>query len=129
MGLYKFFYYIFFVEPDSYAPMKNSSIIHFIVCLAVFIFMIENFVIMCTQAVLNKFDNKLPFSLLPVSEIAQILHSGFIITSFPSQFLILFKPFSVILYTILYVFLMTYGFFRTFINLILKYFTGNTLNI
>jgi hypothetical protein len=129
MSAYDFFYYIFSVEPDSYTPMKNNTIIHFIFCLAMFIFMVENFTIMCTQALLNKVDNKLPFSLLPVSQIAQILHSGFLITTFPSHFLVLFKPFSVILYTILYVLLITYGFFRTFINMILKHFTGNTLNI
>ena len=128
-SIYDFFYYIFSVNPDSYVPMKNFGVIHLIFCFAMFIFVIENLVIMCTQAILNKFDNKLPFSILPISEIAHILHSGFVITSFPAQFLLLIKPFSIILYTILYSILITYGFFKTFINMIVEHFTGNTLNI
>lgn len=127
--VYDFFYYIFSVSPDSYVPMKNYGVFHLIFCLALFIFVMENFTITCTQAILNKFDNKLPFSILPVSQITEILHSGFIITSFPAQFLLLIKPFSIILYTILYFLLITYGFFKTFINMIVEHFTNNTFNI
>lgn len=120
---------IFSVNPDSYVPMKNSGIIHLIFCFAMFIFTMENLVIMCTQAILNKFNNKLPFSILPISTVTQILHSGFVITSFPAHFLLMIRPFSITLYSILYFILITYGYFKTFINVIVKHFTGKTLNI
>lgn len=126
--IYNFFYYLFSVEPDSYMPMKNNIIFHFIFCLVITIFIIEIIIIILIQTFFGKLKQKLSFNLIPLSQLVFIVHSGFLITSFPSMGLLLIKPFFYILYILLYSILIVYGFFKSFINMIVKYFTGKTIN-
>ena len=117
------------VTPDSYVPMTNYGQFHLIFCLAILMFVYENFIIMIVQSILNKINYNLPYSLIPVSKVQDIIHIGFTSTSFLLNQILLIKPLVPIIYYILYIIIVTYGFLKAIINTILKHFTGNTLNI
>tara|TARA_B110000305_G_C19351174_1_gene594337 strand:- start:575 stop:979 length:405 start_codon:yes stop_codon:yes gene_type:complete len=127
-GIYNIFNYLFGVEPDSFMPMRNNILPHFIISLVVTIFVMEIIVIILIQTFFNKIENKLSFKIIPITQLVFIIHSGFLMTSFPAMVLLLIKPFIYILYIILYNILIAYGFFTTFINMIVKYFTDKTIN-
>ena len=127
-GIYNIFNYLFGVEPDSFMPMRNFIIPHFILSLAITVFLIEIIIIILTQTFFNKIRDKLSFNIIPISQLVFIIHSGFLITSFPAMGLLLIRPFIYILYILLYNILIIYGFLTSFINMIVKYFTGKTLN-
>lgn len=127
-GIYNIFNYLFGVEPDSFMPMRNNIILHFIISLVVTVFVIELIVIILIQTFFNKIENKLSFQIIPISQLVFIIHSGFLITSFPAMVLLLLRPFIYILYIILYNILIVYGFIASIINMVVKYLTGKTLN-
>lgn len=127
-GIYNFFNYLFGVEPDSFMPMRNNIILHFIISLVVTVFLMELIVIILVQTFFNKIENKLSFKIIPISQLVFIIHSGFLITSFPSMVLLLLRPFIYVLYIILYNILIAYGFFASIINMVVKYLTGKTIN-
>ena len=126
--IYNILNYLFGVEADSFIPMKNSIVFHFILSLALTVFVIEIVIIVLTQIFFNKVQSKFSFSFIPLSQLIFIIHSGFIITSFPAMELLLMKPFANILYVILYNMLILYGFCASFINMIVEHFTGKTIN-
>ena len=121
-------YNLFSVEPDSYMPMRHSIIFHFIFSLSITIFMIELILTILMQTFFDKVKQKLYFNIIPLNQIVFMIHSGFVITSFPAMGLLLIKPFIYILYIILYNILIAYGFYTSFINIVIKYFTGKTIN-
>ena len=51
-GIYNIFNYLFGVEPDSFMPMRNNIILHFIISLVVTVFIIELIVIILIQTFL-----------------------------------------------------------------------------
>jgi hypothetical protein len=127
--IYDIVYYIFSVKPDSYTPMKNYRIIHMIFSLAIFVFIFENIIIMIIQAILNKLKKKIILPIIPVSQITFVIHSIFLIMAFPMQIILLIKPFSTILFGFFYSILMSYAFYKTIINVVIKHFTGATINL
>lgn len=127
--IYDAIYYIFSVSPDSYIPMKNYRIIHMIFSLAIFVFIFENIIIIIIQAILNKLKKKIILPIIPVSNVTFFIHSIFLTMVFPMQFLLLIKPFSKIIYGFFYSILISYTLYRTIINVVIKYFSGRTINL
>lgn len=120
---------LFNITPDSYTPMTYTQTIHFIISLAILMFIFENIVIIVFQAISNKINKKLSINIIPVSKIQDIMHSCFVTIAFILFSIYLIKPFSNVIYLILYSYILFYAVLKANIAIITKYTTGVALKI
>ena len=115
------------VAPDSYAPLKHMSALNLIVWLGLGLFLIENILIMFFQYTFNVLSK---YTIMNFSGITTtMINKIFTSTAFPLLYIQLIKPFSGGLYNILFIIIMFYGAFVSFLNGILSLFTKARINI
>ena len=115
------------VAPDSYAPLKHMSALNLIVWLGLGLFLVENILIMFFQYTFNVLSK---FTIMNFSGITTtMINKIFTSTAFPLLYIQLIKPFASGLYNILFIIIMFYGAFISFLNGILSLFTKARINI
>lgn len=119
--------YIFAISPDSYTPLNYSATIHFIIWLALSVFILEGLVMMVFQYLFATVDRYIPIDFL--ENITKVINSGFIAASYPFKYAELIRPFSSILYGIIYGIIILYACSVSIINMVLKHFTDRELDI
>lgn len=119
------------VAPDSYAPLKHMSAINLIVWLALFLFIFEQLVIGFFQTCFEKSKEyiTIPFINNISQTITEAIHIIFTNSGFQFKFAELLKPFSPVLYKIIYIIVIIYAILKATINTVVEHFTGKTLNI
>jgi TRAP-type C4-dicarboxylate transport system permease small subunit len=120
---------LFNITPDSYTPLTYSQTIHFIISLAILMFIFENIIIIMFQAISNKINSKLPIDIIPVSKIQDIIHVSFVTIAFIILFIYLIKPFSNFIYLLLYFYIVFYALLKSNIGVFTEYITGVALVI
>ena len=120
---------LFNITPDSYTPLTYSQTIHFIISLAILMFIFENIIIIMFQAISNKINSKLPIDIIPVSKIQDIIHVSFVTIAFIILFIYLIKPFSNFIYLLLYFYILFYALLKSNIGVFTEYITGVALVI
>jgi len=115
------------VAPDSYAPLKHMSALNLIVWLGLGLFIVENILITFFQYTFNVLSK---FTIMNFSGISTtMINKIFTSTAFPLLYIQLIKPFAGGLYKILFIIIMFYGVFISFLNGILSLFSKARINI